>query len=154
MLWKVPGDHICLDGDCADAYENRVGALSSFGYSLAMKNIDLKKLNQDIEQFVKDRDWDQFHSVKNLSMALNVESAELMEIFQWLTEEKSNQIKNDPKLLSKVEDEVADVFIYLMRILSKTEIDLEKAVRNKMQKNADKYPVELSKGNSKKYDEL
>ncbi len=119
-----------------------------------MKNIDLMKLNEDINQFVKERDWDQFHSVKNLSMALNVESAELMEIFQWLTEEKSNNIKSDPKLLSKVEDEVADVFVYLMRILNKTNIDLEKAVQNKMKKNADKYPVELSKGNSKKYDEF
>lgn len=87
-------------------------------------------------------------------MALSVESAELMEIFQWLSEEKSNNVKSDPKILSKVEDEVADVFVYLMRILNKTEIDLEKAVRNKMKKNADKYPVELSKGNSKKYDEL
>lgn len=112
------------------------------------------KLNQDIEQFVKERDWDQFHSVKNLTMALNVESAELMEIFQWLSEEKSNNVKTDAKIISKVEDEVADVFVYLMRILSKTDIDLEKAVRNKMKKNADKYPVELSKGNSKKYDEL
>lgn len=119
-----------------------------------MKNIDLMKLNQDIEQFVKERDWEQFHSVKNLTMALNVESAELMEIFQWLSEEKSNNVKSDPKILAKVEDEVADVFVYLMRILNKTEIDLEKAVRNKMKKNADKYPVELSKGNSKKYDEL
>lgn len=128
--------------------------MHSFGYSLTMKNIDLAKLNQDITQFVTERDWDQFHSVKNLSMALNVESAELMEIFQWMSEEKSNQIKSDPKLMVKVEDEVADIFVYLMRILNKTEIDLEKAVRNKMKKNADKYPVELSKGNSKKYDEL
>lgn len=112
------------------------------------------KLDQDITQFVKERDWEQFHSVKNLTMALNVESSELMEIFQWLSEEKSNDVKSDPKILSKVEDEVADVFVYLMRILNKTEIDLEKAVRNKMKKNADKYPVELSKGNSKKYDEL
>lgn len=128
--------------------------MRSFGYSLTMKNIDLMKLNQDIEQFVKERDWDQFHSVKNLTMALNVESSELMEIFQWLSEEKSNNVKSDPETLRKVEDEVADVFVYLMRILSKTEIDLEKAVRNKMKKNADKYPVELSKGNSKKYDEL
>lgn len=112
------------------------------------------KLDQDITQFVKERDWEQFHSVKNLTMALNVESSELMEIFQWLSEEKSNDVKSDSKILSKVEDEVADVFVYLMRILNKTEIDLEKAVRNKMKKNADKYPVELSKGNSKKYDEL
>lgn len=69
-----------------------------------MKNIDLMKLNQDIEQFVKERDWEQFHSVKNLTMALNVESAELMEIFQWLSEEKSNNVKSDPKILAKVED--------------------------------------------------
>jgi NTP pyrophosphatase (non-canonical NTP hydrolase) len=119
-----------------------------------MKNIDLKKLNQDIEQFIQDRDWDQFHSVKNLTMALNVESSELMEIFQWISEEKSNQIKDDPKVLSKVEDEVADVFVYLMRIMSKSGIDLETAVRNKMKKNADKYPVELARGNSKKYNEF
>ncbi len=119
-----------------------------------MKNIDLQKLNQDIEQFVKERDWDQFHSVKNLTMALNVECSELMEIFQWLPEETSNLIKNDPKSLTKVEDEVADIFVYLLRILSKTDIDLEVAVRNKMKKNAQKYPVTLSKGNSKKYDEF
>lgn len=118
-----------------------------------MKNIDLNRLNQDIEQFVKDRDWDKFHSVKNLSMALSVECSELVEIFQWLSEEESNQIKQNPKVLSKVEDEVADVFVYLLGILNKTDIDLESAVRNKMKKNAEKYPIELSRGNSKKYDE-
>jgi dCTP diphosphatase len=119
-----------------------------------MKNIDLDKLNQDIEKFVKERDWDQFHSVKNLAMALNVEASELLEIFQWQSEEQSNQIKFDLDKLVKLEDEVADIFVYLMRILSKTDIDLEKAVRNKMKKNAEKYPVELAKGNAKKYDEL
>lgn len=118
-----------------------------------MKNIDLEKLNQDILHFVQERDWDQFHSVKNLSMAMSVEASELMEIFQWMTEVESNDIKNDPKNLSKVEDEVADVFVYLMRILHKTDIDLENAVRNKMKKNAEKYPVEKSRGNSKKYNE-
>lgn len=119
-----------------------------------MKNIDLQKLNEEIEQFVKDRDWDQFHSVKNLSMALSVECSELLEIFQWLSEDQSNQIKNHPELLSKAQDELADIFLYLMRILSKTNIDLETAVRSKMRKNAEKYPVELSKGNSKKYNEF
>ena len=119
-----------------------------------MKNIDLKKLNDEIEQFVKDRDWDQFHSVKNLSMALSVECSEFLEIFQWLTEDQSNQITNDPELLLKAQDELADIFLYLMRILSKTNIDLETVVRNKMRKNAEKYPVELSKGNSKKYNEF
>lgn len=116
--------------------------------------MDLKKINSEIEKFVHDRDWDQFHSVKNLSMALNVESSELLEIFQWLTEEQSNNIAKDPKLLGKVEDEVADVFVYLLRIVSKTKIDLEQVVLDKIRKNALKYPVEKSKGNAKKYDEL
>ena len=119
-----------------------------------MKNIDLKKLNNEIEKLVSERDWDQFHSVKNLSMALSVESAELLEIFQWMTEAQSNDVKNDPKVMAKIEDEVADIFVYMMRILSKTEIDLEKAVLSKLQKNAEKYPVEKSKGNSKKYNDL
>ena len=118
------------------------------------KKMDLKKINSEIEKFVSDRDWDQFHSVKNLSMALSVESSELLEIFQWLTEEQSNQIKNDPKLMGKVEDEVADVFVYLMRIVNKTNIDLEQAVVRKIKKNAEKYPVEKSRGTAKKYNEL
>ena len=119
-----------------------------------MKNIDLLKLNNEIEKIVSDRDWDQFHSVKNLSMALSVESAELLEIFQWMTEAQSNEVKNDPKALARVEDEVADIFVYLMRILSKTEIDLEKVVLNKLKKNVEKYPIDKSKGNSKKYNDL
>lgn len=131
----------------------RVGNAGLFGYSGEMKNIDLEKLNNDILQFVTERDWEQFHSVKNLSMAMSVEASELMELFQWMTEEDSNNIKNDPKNLSKLEDEVADVFVYLMRILHKTDIDLEKAVRQKMKKNAEKYPVDKSRGNSKKYNE-
>lgn len=118
-----------------------------------MKNIDLQKLNADIEQFVSERDWNQFHSVKNLSMALSVESSELLEIFQWMKESDSNLVKNDPKIMQKVEDEVADVFVYLMRIISKTDIDLEKVVRAKMKKNAEKYPADKVKGNSKKYNE-
>src|SRR6478672_7005353 len=114
-----------------------------------MKNIDLQKLNADIETFVSERDWDQFHSVKNLSMALSVESSELLEIFQWMKEADSNLVKNDPKIMQKVEDEVADIFVYLMRIISKTDIDLEKVVRAKMKKNAEKYPADKVKGNSK-----
>lgn len=120
----------------------------------AMKNIDLQKLNQDIEHFVSEREWDQFHSVKNLSMALSVESSELLEIFQWMSEEDSNHIKNNSQVMGKIEDEVADIFVYLLRIISKTDIDLEQVVRNKMRKNAQKYPVEKSRGNSKKYNEL
>lgn len=133
---------------------SRVGKEMVFGYSLPMKTIDLKKLSDEISTFVSDRDWDQFHSVKNLSMALSVEASELMELFQWMTEEQSNAVKSDPNIMAKLEDEVADVFVYLMRILKKTDIDLEKVVRNKMKKNAEKYPVDLAKGNSKKYNEF
>lgn len=119
-----------------------------------MKTLDLEKLNQMITKFSEDRDWDQFHSVKNLSMALSVEASELAEIFQWMTEDQSNKIKNNPEVMIKIEDEVADIFIYLMRVMKKTNIDLESAVINKMKKNEAKYPVELSKGLSKKYNEF
>lgn len=113
-----------------------------------------QKILQEIEAFVEARDWDQFHSVKNLSMALSVECSELVEIFQWMKEEKSNALQNDPETLAKVKDEVADIYFYLMRIVSKTGIDLEEAVVNKMKKNEEKYPVEKSRGISKKYTEL
>ena len=119
-----------------------------------MKSLDLKKINDEIEKIVHDRDWDQFHSVKNLSMALSVEASELLEIFQWMSEADSNNIKNDKKKLSLVEDEIADIFVYLMRIISKTDIDLESVVLAKLKKNVQKYPVEKAKGNSKKYNEF
>lgn len=116
--------------------------------------MDIEKIQSILKNFADERDWDQFHSVKNLSMALTVEAAELLEISQWLTEEQSNKIKENPKLKSKMEDEVADVFVYLLRIASKTDINLEEAILNKIKKNAEKYPVELSKGNAKKYTDL
>ncbi len=119
-----------------------------------MRNIDLVKLHQEIEAFVAERDWDQFHSVKNLSMALTVEASELQEIFQWMPEKESNQVESDEKLRARVSDELADVFVYLLRIAGKTGIDLETAVRSKMQQNAQKYPVALARGNSRKYDQL
>ena len=119
-----------------------------------MRPLDLQSLHQDIETFTHERDWDQFHSVKNLAMALSVESSELLEIFQWMREEESNLAHQDEKLLEKIEDEVADIFIYLLRIVSKTHLDLEACIERKMEKNAKKYPVELSRGSSKKYTQL
>lgn len=119
-----------------------------------MKNFDISKIHEEVKKFSEERDWDQFHSVKNLSMALSVESSELLEIFQWMSEEKSNDVKNDINKLEKVQEEVADIFIYLLRLIDKTNIDLESAIISKLKKNAEKYPVELSKGNSKKYSEF
>jgi dCTP diphosphatase len=107
--------------------------------------MDLKKINQKIKNFVKARDWEQFHSPKNLSMALSVEASELVEIFQWL---KESDIKKVDK--EKVADEIADIFFYLLRISQKMNIDIEKSFHNKMIKNIKKYPVQLSKGKSDK----
>ncbi len=119
-----------------------------------MKNVDMPRIHQEIEHFIKERDWDQFHSVKNLAMALSVETSELVEIFQWMNEEKSNQVKNDPAIKAKLQDEVADILFYLLRISEKAEIDLESAILQKIKKNAEKYPVDKARGNSKKYNEL
>lgn len=119
-----------------------------------MKSINVEKINFIVDKFIVDRDWDQFHSIKNLSMALSVEASELLEIFQWLKEEDSNKVSTDDTLKAKVEDEISDIFIYLMRIAIKSGIDIEKSVLTKIQKNSDKYPVDKSRGNATKYTEL
>jgi NTP pyrophosphatase (non-canonical NTP hydrolase) len=116
--------------------------------------MDINHLKNEIEKFSLDRDWDKFHSLKNLSMALSVETSELLEIFQWLTEEESNQIIHNPVLLNQVEEEMADILIYLLRISFKTKSNLEEIILNKLLKSAEKYPIKLSKGNSKKYTDL
>ena len=114
--------------------------------------MDLDKIKQDISNFSKERDWDQFHSPKNISMALSVESSELLEIFQWLTEEESYSLNDSKKQDTK--EEVADIAIYLIRMCMKLDIDLEEAIIEKMIKNREKYPVEKVKGSAKKYTEL
>ncbi len=119
-----------------------------------MKPVNTIELHFLIDKFINDRDWDQFHSIKNLSMALSVEASELAEIFQWQTEEQSNNSKAKPEITQKLQDELADILFYLLRIAHKAEIDLEFAVKNKLLKNEKKYPVTLSKGNSKKYSEF
>lgn len=118
-----------------------------------MKTINYTMLEKGIFKFSEDRDWEQFHSIKNLAMALSVESSELLEIFQWMTDIDSNNVDKDSKKFPKVKDEIADIFIYLIRISSKLDINLEEAVLNKMQKNIEKYPVEKFYGSSRKYNE-
>ncbi len=111
--------------------------------------MDLDKIKNIIREFAKHRDWDKFHTPKNLSMALSVEASELVEIFQWLSQEESKNI--DSNEIQNVKDEVADILIYLIRIADKLNIDLEKAVLEKIDKNNEKYPIDLSKGNAVKY---
>jgi dCTP diphosphatase len=113
---------------------------------------DLNTLRDQLRTFVAERDWDQFHSPKNLASALSVEAAELLEKFQWLTETESQNLP--PEALEGVRQEVADVLLYLIRISDKLGIDLIAAAQAKMALNAQKYPADLARGTSKKYDEL
>ena len=113
---------------------------------------DMEKLRDEMREFARLRDWDQFHSPKNLAMALSVEAAELLEHFQWLTEEQSRRL--DTKTQAAVATEIADVLLYLVRLGDQLGIDPVAAAQRKLVANAQKYPVEKSRGNRKKYTEL
>ena len=116
--------------------------------------MDIEKLSNYIEEFAQERDWEQFHNLKNLVMALSVESSELVEIFQWLSVEEAENIGKDSDRREHVAEEIADIFIYLLKVAKKLDIDLEEASYRKMQKNALKYPVEKSRGKSTKYSDF
>ncbi|MBD3385436.1 nucleotide pyrophosphohydrolase [candidate division KSB1 bacterium] len=111
--------------------------------------MDFEKLKKQLQEFADRRDWNQFHSPKNLSMALISEAGELIEHFQWLTEEQSQSL--DKEELEQVAQEIADVQIYLVRLADMLNIDLEKAVQQKIKINEEKYPHHKVKGSSKKY---
>jgi dCTP diphosphatase len=112
---------------------------------------ELDDLKLRLRKFAADRDWDQFHSPKNLSMALIAEAAELVEHFQWLTEEQSASLPSDK--LKEVEEELADILIYLVRSADKLGINLIEAAQQKIEKNDQKYPADKVKGKSKRYTE-
>jgi NTP pyrophosphatase (non-canonical NTP hydrolase) len=111
----------------------------------------LEKIKMRLRRFADERDWDQFHSPKNLAMALIVESAELVEHFQWLSEKQSRKLPADK--LAEVEREIADIQIYLVRLADKLGVDLEKAVNAKIKLNEKKYPARKVRGKAAKYDE-
>ena len=104
------------------------------------------ELRQLVREFVDARDWQQFHSPKNLSMSLAIEAAELMEHFQWLTIEQSMRVAQDADKLASVSEEIADVFCYLLAITNALDIDLAAAFQSKMEKNKSKYPAERFRG--------
>jgi dCTP diphosphatase len=112
----------------------------------------MNALRERLHAFVAARDWQRFHSPKNLSMALVVEAAELVEHFQWLSEEQSRQL--DAETLAEVEQELADIFVYLVRIADQLEIDLYRAAEKKIVINERKYPVEKARGRAVKYTKL
>lgn len=112
----------------------------------------LLELRDALRSFAAERDWDQFHSPRNLAAALSVEAAELLEPFQWLTDEQSRDLA--PEARAAVEQEIADVLLYLVRLADKLDVDLALAARAKIARNAVKYPVEKARGSSRKYDEI
>jgi NTP pyrophosphatase (non-canonical NTP hydrolase) len=109
-------------------------------------------LRQALRQFAEEREWDKFHSPKNLAIALSVEAAELLEHFQWVSETESAVIP--PERREQVRYEMADVLLYLIRLADKLNIDLAAAAAEKIHLNADKYPIDKARGNAKKYTEF
>ena len=117
-----------------------------------MEERSLTTLAEELRTFADERDWDQFHSPKNLAMALAVEASEIMEHFQWLTEEQS--VALSPEKLLQVQEEIGDVLIYLTRLADKLGINLLEAAGKKLEVNRSKYPVDKVRGSAKKYTEL
>lgn len=113
---------------------------------------EIEVLQSALRQFANERDWEQFHSPKNLACALSVEAAELLEHFQWLAEEQSWALSDDKRI--QVSSELADVFLYLIQLSDKLNIDLVQAAKDKMAINASKYPIDRAKGSSRKYTDL
>jgi NTP pyrophosphatase (non-canonical NTP hydrolase) len=116
-----------------------------------MSNDDLKALRQRLAAFAATRDWDQFHSPKNLAMALIAECAELVEHFQWLTEDESKALSPEKKAAVRLE--LADILIYLVRISDKLDIDLLDAAREKIAINEERYPADKVRGDARRASE-
>ena len=117
-----------------------------------MKPHGLTELRDALRAFAAERDWDQYHSPKNLASALAVEAAELLECFQWLTEDQSCNLA--PSDLQRARHEMADVLNYLVRLADKLDVDLLEAASEKIVLNEQKYPVDKACGNARKYSDL
>ena len=111
----------------------------------------MDKLRDELRAFVAEREWNKFHTPKNLAMALSVEASELAEIFQWLTAEESRTLA--PHKLEAVRDEIGDVLLYLVRLADELGVDPLEAARFKLGKNREKYPANIVRGKALKYDE-
>jgi NTP pyrophosphatase (non-canonical NTP hydrolase) len=112
----------------------------------------LSELREALRKFADERDWDQFHSPKNLAAALSVEAAELLEHFQWLTETQSQSLPADT--LEQARQELADVLLYVIRLADKLGVDLVAAARDKIALNARRYPADKARGSARKYSKL
>lgn len=112
------------------------------------------KLQEQVKKFCEDRDWDQFHNPKDLAIGISTEANELLDIFRFKQEEDINKIFMDELEKEKVEEEIADVFFFLLRFSQMNQINLAQVLENKIVKNEKKYPVDKARGSNKKYTEL
>ena len=147
-------DNKCKDEQgCVEDYNSTFNPkppiTSCYFDSTKTKKMNKKESLEKIKQFIDDRDWSQFHDPKNLAISLNLEAAEILELFQWT---KDNEI--DPTKLNNLKDELADVYYWLLLLADYYKIDIEKSLEEKLLKNEKKYPIEKSKGKSSKYNEL
>lgn len=116
--------------------------------------MDLKALQRKVIEFRDERDWKQYHNLKDLALSINIEAGELAEIFQWKTNREIEDALKNPKKLQELKHELADIIIYCLDMAEETGIDLEQAILEKIEHNSKKYPVEKAKGSAKKYTEL
>ena len=114
----------------------------------------IHELKELIKKFCEERDWDQFHNAKDLAIALSIEASELLEIFRWKSQEEVKNLFKNEKKKEDIEDEMADILYFLIRMAQMYDLDLSEALDRKMEKNEKKYPVEKAKGSSKKYNEF
>ena len=118
--------------------------------STGSDSLDIRRLQAALRSFTAEREWEKFHTPKNLSTALVCEAAELAELFQWATPTESMRVLEDPEAAQAVRDEVADVLIYLLRFADVLDLDLESAAYEKLERNKLKYPAELFRGSRRK----
>ncbi len=114
--------------------------------------VNIESLKSIINKFVENRNWSQYHNLKDLSISISLEAAELLELFQW--KNNTNLTKEDSIFVEKMKDELADILIYSIIMSNKLGIDISNTIKQKLDKNNIKYPVEQSKNNAKKYNEL
>ncbi len=118
------------------------------------KKITIAQIKNELENFSHERDWKKYHTPKDLAISISIEAGELLENFQWLTDEEITQVLNDPKKFHQIKTELADVFAYAFTLSNRLDIDVSEAIFDKINENKQKYPVDKIKGKYRKYSEI
>ena len=118
------------------------------------EKVTISQLKNEIEEFSEEREWKKYHKPKDLAISISIEAAELLEKFQWLTDQEITQKLNDPENLGKIKSELADILVYVIYLSNKLEFDISEIISDKMKENKKKYPVEKIRGKYKKYTEI